>query len=61
MLGFSSTGIHIKSLVNPHVDILPEIPMFAQLIIDSNIVKQSEALMLETSGISWKLKFDYKM
>ncbi|KAJ7334836.1 hypothetical protein DFH08DRAFT_813872 [Mycena albidolilacea] len=26
-----------------------------------NIVKQSEALMLETSGISWKLKFDYKI
>ncbi|KAJ7890443.1 hypothetical protein B0H13DRAFT_2665973 [Mycena leptocephala] len=54
-------GIHVKSLINPHVDIPPEMPMFSQLIIDGNIVKQSETMMPEVSGNSWKLKFDCKI
>jgi hypothetical protein len=59
--GFFSPGICVKSFVNPHVDLPPDIPMFAQLIIDGNTVKQSETMTPENSGNSWKLKFDCKM
>ncbi|KAF8175497.1 CHAT domain-containing protein [Mycena galopus ATCC 62051] len=54
-------NIHVKSLVNPHADISPDMPIFAQLILDGKIVKQSETITPEVSGDSWKLQFDYKM
>jgi hypothetical protein len=44
VLGFFPAGILVKSLVNPYDDIPPEMSMVAHLIIDDNIVKQSETM-----------------
>jgi hypothetical protein len=61
MLGFFPAGILVKSLVNPYDDIPPEMSMVTHLIIDDNIVKQSETMIPEACRNSWKLKFDCKM
>ncbi|KAJ6459113.1 CHAT domain-containing protein [Mycena vitilis] len=54
-------SIRVNSLVHPHTDISSDMQMLAHLIIDGNIVKQSDTVMPEASGISWKLKFDCKI
>jgi hypothetical protein len=58
---FLTAGIRVKSLANPHDDLPPGMAIFAQLIGDGKILKQTETSTPEASGNSWKLKFDYKM
>ncbi|KAJ7470002.1 hypothetical protein B0H11DRAFT_1388670 [Mycena galericulata] len=54
-------SIRVKSLDNPHEDIQPDMPMFAQLIVDGNILKQTETMAPDIAGEAWKLKFSCKI
>ncbi|KAJ7855435.1 hypothetical protein B0H13DRAFT_2673150 [Mycena leptocephala] len=45
-------SIRAKSSVNPHLDIPHAMQMFAHLITDGNIMKQSETMTPEASGNS---------
>ncbi|KAJ7651899.1 CHAT domain-containing protein [Mycena rosella] len=51
-------SIDIKSLVNPHQELPPDIQIFAQLMIDGNILEQTEAMGWEISEESCSLKFE---
>ncbi|KAJ7891741.1 hypothetical protein B0H13DRAFT_1887062 [Mycena leptocephala] len=54
-------SIRVRSFTNPHPDIPPDVLVFAQLIVDGDIVWETEPMGPEQSGNSWKLKFDYEI
>ncbi|KAJ7939976.1 hypothetical protein B0H13DRAFT_1850177 [Mycena leptocephala] len=54
-------SIRVRSFTNPHPDIPPDVLVFAQLIVDGDIVWEKEPMGPEQSGNSWKLKFDYEI
>ncbi|KAJ7481802.1 hypothetical protein FB451DRAFT_137500 [Mycena latifolia] len=50
-------SIHIRSLTNPHDDLPTDMQMFAQLIINENIIRQTVPVESEVSHSSWNLDF----
>ncbi|KAF8135925.1 hypothetical protein K438DRAFT_2122014, partial [Mycena galopus ATCC 62051] len=54
-------NIVIKSSSNPHDDLPSDMKMFAQLIVDGNILVQTVPAELAADQKSWKLTFDCKV
>ncbi|KAJ7440863.1 TPR-like protein [Mycena latifolia] len=54
----SPTGISVKSLTSPHDDLPADMQMFAQLIINEEIIRQNVPVELEVSHSSWNLDFE---
>ncbi|KAJ7440889.1 TPR-like protein [Mycena latifolia] len=50
-------SIRISSLTNPHDDLPADMQMFAQLIINGNIIQQTIPVESEASHSSWSLDF----
>ncbi|KAJ7115483.1 hypothetical protein C8R44DRAFT_740059 [Mycena epipterygia] len=54
-------SIHVKSLTNPHNDLPSDMKMFAQLIIEENILQQALPVASEHGQMSWKLDLGWNI
>ncbi|KAJ7452593.1 TPR-like protein [Mycena latifolia] len=57
----SPTGIHVRSLTNPHNDLPTDMQMFAHLIINHHIFLQTVRVNSEATQSSWELDFGCKI